>query len=102
MLNSLGATGMAPRDGDLRSPSRSTADRSELFSQISNVLKLKIGVIMMLTALVAMVITPGPQPNVLEMLVLAFAFFSFLFFGNNLKEKNLRGKHLKPAYVFVK
>jgi len=73
MLNSLGANGMAPRDGDLRPPSRSTAVRSELFSQISNVLKLRIGVIMMLTALVAMVITPGPQPSLLEMLVLAFA-----------------------------
>ena len=73
MLNSLGANGMTPSDGDLRSPGRSTAARSELFSQISNVLKLRIGVIMMLTALVAMVITPGPQPNVLEMLVLAFA-----------------------------
>jgi protoheme IX farnesyltransferase len=73
MLNSLGANGMAPRDGHLRSPSGSTAARSELFSQISDVLKLRIGVIMMLTALVAMVITPGPQPSLLEMLVLAFA-----------------------------
>ena len=44
-----------------------------MFGQISNLLKLRIGVIMMLTALVAMVITPGQQPSVFEMLVLAFA-----------------------------
>jgi len=44
-----------------------------MFSQITNLLKLRIGVVMMLTALVAMVITPGPQPGGLEMLVLAFA-----------------------------
>lgn len=73
MLNSLGANGMAPRDGDIGSRGRSTAARGELFSQISNVLKLRIGVIMMLTALVAMVITPGPQPTAFELLVLAFA-----------------------------
>ena len=45
----------------------------QLFSQLVNLLKLRIGVIMMLTALVAMVITPGPQPNGFEMLVLCFA-----------------------------
>ncbi|MCP4470951.1 MAG: protoheme IX farnesyltransferase [Gammaproteobacteria bacterium] len=44
-----------------------------MFSQISNLLKLRIGVVMMLTALVAMVITPGPRPSALEILVLAFA-----------------------------
>jgi len=44
-----------------------------MFSQISNLLKMRIGVVMMLTALVAMVITPGPQPSALEILVLAFA-----------------------------
>jgi protoheme IX farnesyltransferase len=44
-----------------------------MFSQITNLLKLRIGVVMMLTALVAMVITPGPQPSALEILVLAFA-----------------------------
>jgi protoheme IX farnesyltransferase len=44
-----------------------------MFSQISNLLKLRIGVVMMLTALVAMVITPGPQPSALQILVLAFA-----------------------------
>jgi protoheme IX farnesyltransferase len=46
---------------------------SELFSQLTNVLKLRIGVVMMLTALVAMVVTPGPQPSAFEALVLAFA-----------------------------
>ena len=44
-----------------------------MFAQISNLLKLRIGVIMMLTALVAMVITPGREPNAFEMLVLCFA-----------------------------
>ena len=44
-----------------------------LFGQVSNLLKLRIGVIMMLTALVAMVITPGPQASGFEMLVLCFA-----------------------------
>jgi protoheme IX farnesyltransferase len=44
-----------------------------MFSQISNLLKLRIGVIMMFTALAAMVITPGTQPGGFEVLVLAFA-----------------------------
>jgi protoheme IX farnesyltransferase len=44
-----------------------------MFSQLSNLLKLRIGVIMMLTALVAMIVTPGQQPGALETLVLAFA-----------------------------
>ena len=44
-----------------------------MFSQITNLLKLRIGFIMMLTALVAMLITPGPRPTVIEILVLAFA-----------------------------
>ncbi|MEE8364694.1 MAG: heme o synthase [Gammaproteobacteria bacterium] len=44
-----------------------------MFSQISNVLKLRIGVIMMFTALTAMVVTPGQQPDGFETLVLAFA-----------------------------
>ncbi len=44
-----------------------------MFSQISNLLKLRIGVIMMLTALTAMVVTPGQQPSGFEALVLAFA-----------------------------
>ena len=44
-----------------------------MFGQISNLLKLRIGFIMMLTALVAMAITPGPQPGVIEVMVLAFA-----------------------------
>ena len=44
-----------------------------MFAQITNLLKLRIGVIMMLTALVAMVITPGREPSAFEMLVLCFA-----------------------------
>jgi len=44
-----------------------------MFGQISNLLKLRIGVVMMLTALVAMVVTPGQQPSAFEALVLAFA-----------------------------
>jgi len=44
-----------------------------MLSQISNLLKLRIGVIMMFTALAAMVVTPGQQPDGFETLVLAFA-----------------------------
>ncbi|MDH5355303.1 MAG: heme o synthase [Gammaproteobacteria bacterium] len=44
-----------------------------MFGQISNLLKLRIGVIMMFTALAAMVVTPGQQPSAFETLVLAFA-----------------------------
>jgi len=44
-----------------------------MFSQISNLLKLRIGVIMMFTALAAMVVTPGQPPDAFEMLILAFA-----------------------------
>ena len=44
-----------------------------MFAQISNLLKLRIGAIMMLTALVAMVITPGREPSLFEMAVLCFA-----------------------------
>lgn len=44
-----------------------------MFKQLSSLLKLRIGFIMMLTALVAMVVTPGQAPNGLEILVLAFA-----------------------------
>lgn len=55
--------------------SRAEADRGlkTVFGQLVNLLKLRIGVIMMLTALVAMVVTPGPQPGGFEMLVLCFA-----------------------------
>ena len=45
----------------------------DMFKQISNLLKLRIGVIMMLTALVAMVVTPGQALDGLQTLVLAFA-----------------------------
>lgn len=44
-----------------------------MFGQLSNLLKLRIGVIMMLTALVAMVVTPGQQPGVIQIVVLALA-----------------------------
>ena len=45
----------------------------QLLSQLSNVLKLRIGIFMVLTALVAMVATPGPTPGVFQVFVLAFA-----------------------------
>jgi len=44
-----------------------------MFSQLTNLLKLRIGFIMMLTALVAMMVTPGQTPGVTEIIVLAFA-----------------------------
>ena len=44
-----------------------------MFSQISNLLKLRIGVIMMFTALAAMVVTPGQQLDAFQILILAFA-----------------------------
>ena len=49
---------------------------NHMISQLTNLLKLRIGVVMMLTALVAMAVTPGPQASVLEMLVLAFAILA--------------------------
>ena len=73
MLNSIGANGMAPRDGEPGSRERPRLAWNVFISQLSNVLKFRIGVVMVLTALVAMVITPGPQPGALETLVLAFA-----------------------------
>ncbi len=45
----------------------------QLWSQVSNLLKLRIGFIMMLTALAAMIATPGPAPTGFEMAVLCFA-----------------------------
>jgi heme o synthase len=47
-----------------------------LCSQLSNLLKLRIGVVMMLTALAAMMITPGPPIDLLQVLVLAFAILA--------------------------
>ncbi len=44
-----------------------------MFKQIINLMKLRIGVIMMLTALVAMAVTPGQALSGLQVLVLAFA-----------------------------
>lgn len=49
---------------------------NHMIGQLTNLLKLRIGVVMMLTALVAMAVTPGPQPSVLEVLVLAFAILA--------------------------
>ena len=45
----------------------------ELFRQLSNLLKLRIGIIMMLTALVAMLVTPGQTLSAVQVLVLSFA-----------------------------
>ncbi len=73
MLNSLGTNGMSPPETEPSSRGQTRVTPGELCSQISNVLKLRIGVVMMLTALVGMVITPGRQPSALEILVLAFA-----------------------------
>jgi protoheme IX farnesyltransferase len=53
-----------------------TESIGHLCSQLSTLLKLRIGVVMMLTALTAMMITPGPQLNALEVLVLAFAILA--------------------------
>jgi protoheme IX farnesyltransferase len=47
-----------------------------LLGQLANLLKLRIGVVMMLTALVGMMITPGAQPDSLQVLVLAFAILA--------------------------
>jgi len=47
-----------------------------MFSQIINLLKLRIGVVMMLTALVAMAVTPGQPASALDMAVLAFAILA--------------------------
>ena len=44
-----------------------------MFKQISSLLKLRIGIIMMFTALAAMVVTPGQPLSGFEVLVLAFA-----------------------------
>ena len=44
-----------------------------MFKQIVNLMKLRIGVIMMLTALVAMIVTPGQSLDGVQILVLAFA-----------------------------
>ena len=72
-LNASGTNGIVPRDSEISSRGQSRAVYSELFSQVTNLLKLRIGVVMMLTALVAMVATPGPQPSAFEALVLAFS-----------------------------
>jgi len=72
-LDSSGTNGIVPRERESSSRGQTRVIGSELFSQVVNVLKLRIGVVMMLTALVAMVVTPGQQPSAFEALVLAFA-----------------------------
>lgn len=72
-LSSFGANVVALCGSEPGSRGRFRVIGRELLGQITNVLKLRIGVVMMLTALVAMVVTPGKQPNGFEMLVLAFA-----------------------------
>ncbi len=44
-----------------------------MIKQLTNLFKLRIGFIMMLTAMVAMAATPGPQVTLLEIAVLSFA-----------------------------
>ena len=44
-----------------------------LFAQLANLFKFRIGMVMMLTALVAMLVTPGPAPSGIEMAVLCGA-----------------------------
>jgi len=72
-LNASGTNGIIPRDSETRSRGQFMVAGKEMFSQVTNLLKLRIGVVMMLTALVAMMVTPGPQPDAFEALVLAFA-----------------------------
>ncbi|MDH3465652.1 MAG: heme o synthase [Gammaproteobacteria bacterium] len=47
-----------------------------MISQISSLLKLRIGVIMTFTALAAMIVTPGRQPGSFGIIVLAFAILA--------------------------
>lgn len=51
----------------------STENVIELFKQLTNLMKLRIGVVMMLTALVAMAVTPGQALSGVQILVLAYA-----------------------------
>ena len=71
----MSATGKRPSFATAQG-SVAAAPSLSLFGQLSNLLKLRIGVVMMLTALVAMMITPGPQPTTLDVLVLAFAILA--------------------------
>lgn len=48
----------------------------DMISQISSLLKLRIGVIMTFTALAAMIVTPGRQPGSFGIIVLAFAILA--------------------------
>jgi len=55
------------------SPENNPYISMDIFKQLTNLLKLRIGVIMMLTALVAMVVTPGPTLDGVQIVVLCFA-----------------------------
>ncbi len=48
----------------------------EMFQQMSSLLKLRIGIIMMLTALAAVAVTPGESLNSVEILALSFAILA--------------------------
>lgn len=48
----------------------------DMISQISSLLKLRIGFIMTFTALAAMIVTPGQQPGSFGIIVLAFAILA--------------------------
>jgi protoheme IX farnesyltransferase len=72
-LNTVGTNGIVPNERDSASLGQGRTGAVLLFSQLTDLLKLRIGVVMMLTALVAMAMTPGQQPSAFEMLVLAFA-----------------------------
>ncbi len=75
LVNSPGPVGAAPlTPGGEDSAVRSAGFRlGELCAQLSNLLKLRIGILMVLTALVGMVVTPGPPATMLDLGVLALA-----------------------------
>ncbi len=52
---------------------RETTNSRSLYAQISDLFKLRIGFVMMLTAIVAMVATPGPELTLWETTILALA-----------------------------
>lgn len=53
-----------------------TEEARRFVAQLANLLKLRIGVVMMLTALVAMMVTPGPTLEPAQVLVLALAMLA--------------------------
>lgn len=54
-------------------PAAASSRARLLWSQVSSLLKIRIGVIMVLTALAAMIATPGPAPSSFEMAVLCLS-----------------------------